>query len=316
MSTDEEVSALFSRVDPELASALDQIPDFATLSDATLADFRASLLGKPPERPDPSGLSIEEIRIPSADGSAVRCLLYSRPGEVRPALLNIHGGGYVTGSIEREHEAARQFALECGVDVLSVAYRLAPETPYPGALEDCYAALCWLKAHTGAASAIGIRGNSAGGGLAAALALLVRERDGPPIAWLGLIYPMLDDRTTRRSVPASPVWSQPANLYGWRAYLGALFDQRHIPATAAPARADDLAGLPPTFLAVGALDLFLAENLEFARRLAEAGVPTELHVYAGAYHGFPLVKTAAVSQRYQRDFADALRRGLSLASRD
>jgi acetyl esterase/lipase len=313
-ATDEEAKALLSRVDPQLAPALDLLPNFATLCDATLADFRAALQRELPVLKDQSGLSIEEIRILSADGSSVRGLLYSRPGEVRPALLNLHGGGYVTGSIEREHDAARLLALECEIDVLSVAYRLAPETPYPGGLEDCYAGLCWLHTRALARGAdappVGIRGNSAGGGLAAALALLARERGGPTIAWLGLIYPMLDDRTARRATRASPVWSQPANLYGWRAYLGALFDQAHIPATAVPARAHDLADLPATFLAVGALDLFLAENLEFARRLVEGGVPTELHVYPGAYHGFPLVKTAAVSQRYERDFADALQRGL------
>jgi acetyl esterase/lipase len=206
----------------------------------------------------------------------------------------------------------RQLATELGCVIVSVDYRLAPETPFPGPLEDCYAALRWL--HDGAAklgvdpARIATKGESAGGGLAAGLALLARDRGEIPIAFQCLTYPMIDDRP-----PADPnpyvgefVWTPKSNRFGWRAYLGREPGGDDVSPYAAAARADDLAGLPSTLIIAAALDLFLEENLEYARRLARAGVAVELQLYPGAVHGFQMAGESELGRRYHRDCRDAL----------
>jgi triacylglycerol lipase len=234
-----------------------------------------------------------------------------------PALLHIHGGGYVMGSVRMNHLSNIELAASTSALILSVDYRLAPETVAPGAVEDCYAALQWLcdnAEQLGIDPAwIAIRGESAGGGLAAALALLARDRGGPAIVHQNLIYPMLDDRSCITRMPAhlgAFVWTPQANAFGWRSLLGQEPGSAEISPYAAPARAEDLAGLPPSFIAVGALDLFLVEDMDYARRLIEAGVAAELHVYPGAYHGFDILPDAAPTRQMKRDAVAALRKAL------
>jgi acetyl esterase/lipase len=209
-----------------------------------------------------------------------------------------------------------------GVVGVSVEYRLAPETPYPGPLEDCYLGL--RRTFEQAAElgidpgCIGVMGVSAGGGLAAALCLLARDRGEVPLAFQLLDQPMLDDR---QITPSSQevdlaVWSRNSNTFGWKAYLGDLYGRDQVPPTAAPARATDLSGLPPTLVSVGAVDGFRDEDVEYAVRLNQAGVPTELHVYPGACHGFNLLApNAAVSRQCNRNIEDWLRAQLSAHAR-
>ena len=224
-----------------------------------------------------------------------------------PCLYWIHGGGYVLGSPEQDDLRFDRWCQRFGLVGVAVQYRLAPEHPYPAAIEDCYAGLRWVKAH-GAdlgidTTRIGIGGPSGGGGLAAALALVVRDRAELEIAYQLLIYPMIDD--TRTSVTANfdvPVWSPESNEFGWSSYLGDLFGTADVPAHAAPARAADLSDLPPTYIMVGTLDGFADEDIDYAQRLNHAGVPVELHVYPGAPHGFEgFAPEAEVSRQARRD---------------
>jgi triacylglycerol lipase len=232
--------------------------------------------------------------------------------------LHIHGGGYVFGAPNMLDAAHRDLVHDLGCAVFSVDYRLAPETVFPGAVEDCYAALRWITEHAAELridpKRIGVMGESAGGGLAAGFALLVRDRNEFSLAFQHLIFPMLDDRTC---VAADPhpftgefIWTPENNLFGWTSLLGTAPGSAGISPYAAAARAENLAGLPASFIAVGALDLFLEENLEYARRLMRAGVPVELHVYPGAFHGFQIAVDARVSVAAERDRRAALRRAL------
>lgn len=306
---DEARARALAAVDPELIGALSAIPDFDGLAPDNLAHFRGLMAGSEIVLGHSDG--IETRAIAFGEGGAVRGLLYVPEGP-RGAILNIHGGGYVMGTASREDGAMRALAAATGAVILSVDYRLAPEFPYPAALGDCREGLKYL--HEAAADlgfdrrAIAVRGVSAGGGLAAALALLVRDAGDYPIAHLSLLYPMLDDRTEAQEHAGHFVWTARANRFGWQSYLGKLAS---VPQLAAPARAHDVAGLPPTLIAVGGVDLFAAENIRFAARLVEAGVPTELHLYPGAYHGFNLVPGSSAATAVTRDMAAAIGRAFS-----
>lgn len=299
-------------VDPELRPALAAMPNLDILSDATLPDIRASLAGAAIAASDDE-ISVQRVALRPSDAEPELSGILYRPASLArpsPAILNIHGGGYVAGDAAREDAAMRTLALALSCIVLSVDYRLAPEAPFPAAFDDCLAALDWLHAQDGAIdpARVAIRGVSAGGGLAAATALAWRDRKGPPLAHLSLLYPMLDDREGAGAQQGQHVWTPRANRYGWNAYLAG----KPAPsAYAAPARADDLSGLPPTFIATGSIDLFFAENMAFAQRLAEAGAPLEMHVYPGAYHGFNLVKDSAAAKHYDAAVLDAFRRHLA-----
>jgi len=235
------------------------------------------------------------------------------------AYLHIHGGGYVIGSADMTAPQSKAIAAALGCFVVSVDYRLAPETAFPGAVEDCYAALKWLHGQAAALGVdptrIAIGGESAGGGLAAALAVLARDRGEVAVCFQCLTYPMIDDRTVTRPDPhpfvGHHLWTPTQNRFGWAALLGRDPGGDDVSPYAAAARTPDLAGLPPALIVVGALDLFLEEDIEYARRLMRAGVPTELHVYPGAYHGFDLTPGAAVSQAMVRDRMNALDRALA-----
>jgi len=232
-----------------------------------------------------------------------------------PAILHIHGGGYVLGTADMTNAANAATALNLGCVIASVDYRLAPETPFPGPLEDCYAALRWLHAAAQDlvidATRVAVAGESAGAGIAAGLALFARDRGDAPICFQCLVYPMLDDRTNAENTAPYAgefVWNGDSNRFGWRAYLGRAPGGADVPYYAAAARAPDLSGLPPAFISVGALDLFVDEDIAYARRLNHAGVATELHVYPGGFHGFPLAPGTYLATIAERDRIDALRR--------
>jgi acetyl esterase/lipase len=240
----------------------------------------------------------------------------------RPAVLHIHGGGFVAGTAAEAVVPMQQVARDHDCVIVSVDYRLAPETRFPGPLEDNYAALKWL--HDSAASLgvdtsrIAVMGLSAGGGLAAMLTIAARDRGEVPIAFQLLSYPMLDDRTgSSRPVPpyiGAYVWGPASNRFGWSALLGVPAGSRIVPPGAVPARADSLAGLPPAFIGVGSIDLFVDEDVAYARRLIDSGVPTQLCVVPGAYHGFDLfAPEAPVSRAYRATCNAALARAFGEA---
>jgi acetyl esterase/lipase len=246
-------------------------------------------------RGEPKG-DVEVLTLPS--GVEVRLYRPAGASGRGPALLWIHGGGYVIGDAAQDDVLCRRFARELGATVASVNYRLAPEHPYPAPVEDCYSALTWLNALPSVDPArVAIGGASAGGGLAAALALLTRDRGEIDVAAQLLVYPMIDDRTVLRSDldnPGHRLWNQSSNKFGWRAYLGDA-----DPEVAVPARRTDLAGLPPAWIGVGTLDLFHDEDLAYAESLRAAGVPCEVMVVEGAFHGFDgIAPKADVSQSF------------------
>ncbi|WP_137863133.1 MULTISPECIES: alpha/beta hydrolase [unclassified Sphingomonas] len=307
-------------VDPELLDLLELWPA-VTLDESLLPMMRAP--GRIPlgEVENPERVDKRELAAPGRDGAPDVPMLLYRPagsaGTVLPCIYHIHGGGYVGGAAVTLEPVHRHMVEILGCALVSVDYRLAPETPFPGPLEDCYAGLAWLHAHAAELeidpARIGIRGESAGGGLAAALALLVRDRGDFTVAFQQLVYPMLDDRTcTAEPNPHAGefIWNSGSNRFGWRSYLGTEPGGEGISPYAAAARAEDLAGLPPAFLSSGTLDLFIDEDLAYAARLIRAGVPTELHVYPGGFHGFNVHKTAGVSARSNRDADDWLKRHL------
>lgn len=306
-----------SHVDPDLRGVLESLPDLAGLSDATLAAVRVALAGVPAVLgPAPSGLVASRVTIKRHGAPPLSALLYEPPATAatpRPGLLDLHGGGYVAGTAQREDAAMREACIALGCLVLVLDYRLAPECPYPAALDDAMAALDWLHAQAASlridASRIGVRGVSAGGGLAFALALRNRDENRPPLRFLQLLYPMLDDRTTEHAVCGQHVWTASANRYGWNALLRGQ-DREHPSPYAVPGRARDLSRLPPVFIGVGSIDLFIAENLILAQRLIDEGVAVELHVYPGAYHGFSLVTPARCAQALVRDGTAWLRRAM------
>jgi acetyl esterase/lipase len=266
-------------------------------------------------------VALAERKVPGAAGAPdVGVAIYTprSSGGRLPCIFHIHGGGYVTGSAAGLSPVHRSLALEANCVIVSVDYRLAPETRFPGAIEDCYAALGWLFAHVDELGVdlqrIGVMGESAGGGLAAALALLARDRGAYALAFQHLIYPMLDDRTCVTTEPhpyaGEFIWTPHNNAFGWSSLLGGAPGSSGVSPYAAAARAENLAGLPPAFISVGTLDLFLEENIEYARRLMRQGVPVEMHVYPGAYHAFNIAPDAKVAQDARRDSLSALQRAL------
>jgi acetyl esterase/lipase len=234
--------------------------------------------------------------------------------------LHIHGGGYVVGSAGEAKPDMQEISLTHDCVVVSVDYRLAPETPFPGSLEDNYAALRWLCTNAKELGVdtkrIAIKGESAGGGHAAALAIAARDRGEFPICLQVLIYPMLDDRTgsTHRLPPyiGHYIWNEEANRFGWSSLLGVPAGSDRVPPNSVPARIGNFTGLAPAFIGTGSIDLFGPENVEYASRLMLAGVPTELHVVPGAFHGFDIfVPTAPLSLRFNQAWNAALKRAFA-----
>jgi acetyl esterase len=308
-------------VDPELAAVVPLIPNlsFTDLerSRRTLADMIAAF------PIDLTGVRVEDRSIPGPDGAPevpVRIFTPTTPAmEPRPGVMDIHGGGFAVGTVALDDGPNADIARAVDSVVVSVDYRLAPETPFPGPVEDCYAALVWFVGHAAELGVdpdrIAVLGDSAGGGLAATTALLARDRGGPRLAMQVLLEPELDDRLDTASMRAGSDtvgWDNNQAVASWRHYLG------DTPATvyAAPARMVDLSGLPPTYLSVNELDCLRDEGLDYAKRLMIAGVSTELHCWPGAFHGFAsLVPTAGIAVRAADGVHAALRRGLAAADR-
>jgi len=291
------------RYDPELLELLrgaratappppKDVYDLRKTNDAIIGMF-ASLF------PAPTNVEEETFHFTAKDGTQLPIYRFTPPAvkeQTTPqrAVIFLHGGGMVSGSVALFKPNALYYAAEAGVTIFSVGYRLAPEFPFPTPVEDVYAALEWLQSHAQEHNVdparIGICGVSAGGGIVAGVTLMARDRKlAPPLAKQVLIYPMLDDRTTFG--PENPLWpfltwTVLRNEIGWDCYLGS--DRSNVSPYAAPARATDLSGLPRTFIDVGGLDLFRDEDVSYAARLAAANVEVEFHLYPGVPHGWDL----------------------------
>jgi acetyl esterase/lipase len=313
------------RIDPESRAPLElllqqfpggfnAIPDVAARR-AAFSGLIASVAAATPPNPH---VTSEDRVVPGPAGAPdVPVRIYrpvGRPG-VLPTVLYVHGGGMVMGDLDAEDHWSRQLCEQVGALVVSTGYRKAPEHPHPAQVDDCLASLTWLAAHAdelgGDPARLALYGGSAGGNLVVATALMARDRGTPALRFVLAAYPMLDDRN---DTPSSHeftdpgTWDRAGNLEAWGWFLGG----RPADAYAAPARAADLSGLPPAFLDVGELDLFRDEDVAFAARLLQAGVPTELHVYPGAYHASETVAPdAALSRRIWENRYEALRRALA-----
>jgi acetyl esterase len=305
------------RFDPELAAILPAIPsvDFVDVAAARTALDELGAQGN--AKVDTSGVVIEDRSVPASSGHRIPVRVYSPEdrGERLPGVLHIHGGGFAVGSIETEHAGSILLARTVGTVVVSVDYRLAPEYRFPAGLDDCYDALTWMR---DSADELGIDtdrlavfGNSAGGGLAAAVALLARDRGGPALCFQYLGIPELDDRLETVSMQTfvdTPMWNRPNAVISWQFYLGD--DRSDVSPYAAPARATDLSGLPPTYISTMEFDPLRDEGLIYGLRLLHAGVTVELHQYPGTFHGSALVFTAAVSKRQSAESMAVMRRAL------
>lgn len=312
-------------VDPALLPVLDAFPTVA-LSNELLGPMREAerFAQLPVNVPDEVRDGVEQTvrTVPGPAGAPdITLTIYTPRAAQRPlpCIYHIHGGGYVGGAAAQLEPLHRPAAFDLNCIIVSVDYRLAPEHRFPAGIEDCYAGLAWTFANADALgidrNRIGVMGESAGGGLAAALALLARDRGEYKLAFQHLIYPMLDDRTcvARDSNPVSGefIWTLHNNTFGWTSLLGHEPGRDGVSPYAAPARATDLVGLPPAFIACPTLDLFIDEDIAYATRLARAGVPVELIVYPGGFHGFDIFGAdAPLSQRARHDSREALRRAL------
>jgi acetyl esterase/lipase len=262
-----------------------------------------------------SGIDRTDVVIAAGDGAELRLSWYTSATSDPPgsAVLYLHGGGFIVPLLPIYDDVMREYTKRSGVPMLLVDYRVAPEHPHPTPVDDCYTALCWLANNASELGVdpkrIAVMGESAGGGLAAGVALMARDRGGPALALQLLIYAMLDDRTIGPDPHLPPeylVFGYDDNQTGWGALLGAAWRGRDVSPYAAPARATDLSGLPETYVDVGDLDILRDENIEYARRLMAAGIPTELHVVPGLPHGFEMAAPDAAAT--QRVMASRLRR--------
>ncbi|WP_370875533.1 alpha/beta hydrolase [Methylobacterium amylolyticum] len=311
-------------VDPELLSwvangpAVTYDPELVAVVRAAMTEQVAS------SDPDADGLpvSVSEHKIQIASGEPQISILVATPkrqSPVRFGILYVHGGGFIVGSAGLALPFIRQVVAALDCVVAAVDYRLAPEVSFPVPLEDCYAALVWFAREATALGVdptrIAVMGESSGAGLAAALALVSRDRRGPAIKFQSLLCPMLDDRTVTEPDPNPTtgqfIWNRDSNRFAWKCYLGREPGSQGVSHYAAPARAINLSELPSTHIQVGTLDLFFDENLEFVRRLARAAVPVAFEVYPGAYHGFELMYPSEVTKDVQARRLSRLARALA-----
>ena len=301
--------------DPEVRVAIDAAGLSGTIDANTVAGVRAARRTLYESRQFSDKVTRTNVVAPGLPGQPEVRLRVHRRADARglqPCIFWIHGGGYVLGHPLQDDERFDLWCQQHDLTGVSIDYRLAPEHPYPAALDDCYAGLGWVVRHGAAfgidGAQVGIGGASAGAGLAAGLALRVRDQGEFRIDYQLLLYPMIDDtRSTHSASWDVPIWNPASNAFGWSAYLGSLAASSAIPAYAAANRATDLTGLPPTFLMVGSLDGFVDENLEFAKRLNHAGVPVDLHMYPGGPHGFDgFVPNTALARRARKETEDWL----------
>ncbi|MFL6118514.1 alpha/beta hydrolase [Actinophytocola sp.] len=315
------------RIDPQLRTRLEQYRQLVGVDGLSgVRDIperrrrQAELTASRGAQVIPDDDDVHDQVIAHGVASPVSLWVYRPRATTRPApcVYYLHGGGLVAGSVAGDHARLARLARATGCVVVAVEYRLAPENPYPAALDDCYGGLVGVAdGHRELGidpDRIALYGTSAGGCLAAAVALLARDRGGPAIAHQMLVSPMLDDLSSTPSTVVNTgfgAWSREANIQSWQAWLGQDFGTDRISPYAAPARARDLTDLPPTYLDVGDLDLLRDEAVDFARRLSWAGVPVELHVYPGGIHGGEsLAPDAELSVRIRGYRQDALRRAL------
>ncbi|KAH7141810.1 Alpha/Beta hydrolase protein [Dactylonectria macrodidyma] len=260
----------------------------------------------------PANVIFEIIHIPTEDGFQLPIYHFKRADAatakvLSAAVIHAHGGGLIALSPEISIQRLSDIVSETGVQAFSVDYRLAPEHPYPTALNDCWACLTWLHMNAEVLHVdpkrIAVMGESAGGGLVAALTLRARDVNlSPPIARQILSSPMLDDRTSRDVPGDFKLWDTEDNLTAWTAYLGRTPGGEDVPIFAAPGRLEDAAGLPPIYLDTSQFDLFVLENLNYAQKFVEAGIETESHLYPGLPHGFDgLLPTHRVSQQLEEN---------------
>lgn len=308
-----------SRIDPALRDAFRMMPQ-ENFSREELPNIRTAMGAFGAPAPLNDDVTVSERYIPGPDGAPdVRVLIYApvMKGSDRPGVLYIHGGGYILGTPEMTGGSCALMVSGIGCVVVSVDYRLAPEHPYPEPLEDCYAGLKWFSEHAAElgvdAANIAVVGASAGGGLTAGLSLLARDRKGPAIVFQAPLCPMIDDRNITPSsheITDPRAWSREKNIFGWESYLGNAYGGNVSP-YAAVARAEDLSGLPPTYTYVGELDLFRDETIDYAAKLLQAGVPTELHVYPGCFHAFEMfTQLCETSRRAEKEFIAVLKSAL------
>lgn len=307
-------------VDPEIAPMLD-MPDMPLETMEGLEAVRKDPRFDPSAMPPPP-FELSEVFTPVPDSPDVKLVVINPPSDKtdRMAILHMHGGGMVLGSADMARMGKPDLALAMDIVVVSVDYRLAPETVFPGPQEDNYAGLLWLVENAASLgvdpSKIILMGESAGAGLAASLALMVRDRGGPQLAGQVLTYPMLDWRTGGpddqwgNAHTGEFIWTRARNQFGWNCLRGDYDPVDERKGWFSPALAEDLSGLPPTYMITGMLDLFLDEDLEFARRLVDAGVRTELHMFPGAVHAFDMVPETSLAAQVAMNFEQGLKRML------
>jgi acetyl esterase/lipase len=310
-------------IDPESRPPLDMLLEalpggFNAIPDIVARrEVAAQLLAAMEVPPNPN-VTHEDLMVPGPEGVPEIMVRVYRPLNASgplPGVYFIHGGGMILGNVEGESPVAEQVCEQVGAVVVSVEYRLAPEHPHPAPAEDCYAGLAWMARNAAELgfdpARLAVYGGSAGGGLTIAVVLLARDRGFPAVKFQMPIYPMIDDTNetpSSREITDIGIWDRAGNIEAWQWYLGGGKPDQY----AAPARAEDLSGLPPAFIDVGTMDLFRDEDITFAMRLMQAGVPTELHVNPGAYHASEnFAPQAALSQRIWARRFDALRRGLA-----
>jgi acetyl esterase len=311
--------------DPELAEWIALLPLVSDIGEvADLPKYREGMARFIPATDPRSDVVREDLTVPGFEGDPAVLVRVYRPAvapeTAMPGLLEIHGGGFIMGNIDMMDGFCDRIAAEFPAVVVSVEYRLAPEDPFPAGLEDCYAALVWFAKNAGELGVdpdrIAVGGQSAGGGLAAATALLARDRGGPSLCFQLLEIPELDDRLDTPSMIQfvdTPLWNRPNAVRSWAWYLG---DDNPRPGAddvspyAAPSRAQDLSGLPPAYVSVMEFDPLRDEGIRYAARLLECGVSTELHAFPGTFHGSGFVQDAGVSRRGSKEVFDALARGL------
>tara|TARA_Y100000768_G_scaffold315867_1_gene250856 strand:- start:4277 stop:5335 length:1059 start_codon:yes stop_codon:yes gene_type:complete len=281
-----------------------------------------ALMGQMPAFEAPKNILVEETNVPGLNGDPDVLVRTYTPKDLpseAPGLLWIHGGGMVLGSINMDDDTCASIAMNHNCVVVSVEYRLAPEHPYPAQIHDCYSALCWMHDNADelgiSKDRIAIGGASAGGGLAAGTSLMARDKGGPNLIFQLLVFPMLDYRNITPSsygTSDTRVWNREANIIAWKAYLN---DIEPVPAYASPSASEDLSSLPPAYINVGTLDIFIDEDIDYAARLSQAGVPVELHVYPGAFHGSNgLVGESELSIRWAKDQTAAIEFALNPSS--